>query len=216
VVGASCASGAPELLVNGGGEEPVDIGWTLLQGDAGTTGPIPDSAGGFYGPDQGDRFIQLGPDTHTSVTQAGTFPFGAQRLFLEARIRTPGDSEVTVTLRGLDLDGSIEVERSITISGLGEWTRVTRTYAIPSFAETWDLIIEAPSPGQFGVHADALSLIGTCRPDFNGDRLVNFFDISTYLALFQSGDPEADLTGNGTIDFFDINRLMSDIQFPCE
>lgn len=213
---AVAATAAPELLANGGGEQPVQAGWTLAQGSARTTGLIRNPAGTIFAPDQGLGFIVLGPGPSTAIAQAGNFPFGSQRLVLTGSFRTPDNTAATVTIRAFNSSGTLQIQRSIDLDGFQAWGDFRLTYAIPPGARTWDLTIQTDQAGTFGVHADALTLIGTCVADFNGDRLLNFFDITTYLALFQAQDPEADLTGNGTIDFFDISRLLEEFQFTCD
>lgn len=210
------AIGAPELLANGGGEQPINGTWSVLQGNATTTGLIRDGDGGVLAPSQGRGFIVLGPGDSSAVMQSGTFPFGSERLFLSGHVRTPDGGSATVVLRAFDITGAVTVERTVTVERLDQWTAFTLTYATPPGSRTWDLVIETDAPGPLGVHADSLTLIGTCVADTNGDRLLNFFDITTYLAWFQAGDPEADLTGNGTIDFFDISELLDSFQFICE
>lgn len=212
----TAVSAAPELLINGGGEQPVGVGWNILAGNARTTGLIRGPSGSVFAPDQGFGYLVLGPGTSCEVTQTGEFPFGSERLFLTAQVRTPGDASMRIVLRAFDVSGQLDVERTAIISGLETWTETTLTYAIPAGSRTWDITIVSDQPGQVGIHADALTLIGTCVADINGDRLINFFDVTTYLALFQAGDPEADLTGNGTIDFFDISELLDSFQFICE
>ncbi|GEM_PF-4642810 len=214
-----CAStpvaAAPELLGNGGGERPIRDTWTVLRGNARTTGLIRDENGGALAPSQGMGFIVVGPGGASAIMQAGGFPFGSERLFLSGHVRAPGGASGAVILRAFDIAGDLTVERSVVV-GTERWDGFSLTYAIPPGSRTWELVLETDTPGAFGVHADALMLIGTCVADINGDRLLNFFDITTYLALFQAGDPEADLTGNGTIDFFDISELLDSFQFICE
>ncbi|MEM9372936.1 MAG: GC-type dockerin domain-anchored protein [Planctomycetota bacterium] len=207
---------APELLANGGGDRPQLGGWTVLEGSAGTTGLIRDGSGGFYAADEGPGFIVLGPGASCAIAQSGDFPFGSERLFLRARVRTPQGASVRLTLRAIDNAGSIDLEQTRVVSGFEHWGNAELTYVIPPGSQTWDLVLRTEQPGPFGVHADALTLIGTCLADVNGDRVLNFFDISDYLSWFQAGAPEADLTGNGVIDFFDITELLDSFQFVCE
>lgn len=44
-----------------------------------------------------------------------------------------------------------------------------------------------------------------CFADLNGDGLVNFFDNSTFLGLYNASSPEADLDRNGILNFFDYS-----------
>ena len=44
---------------------------------------------------------------------------------------------------------------------------------------------------------------------------LNFFDVSAYIAAFNSGDPSADITGEGELDFFDISGFLSAFNAGC-
>lgn len=44
---------------------------------------------------------------------------------------------------------------------------------------------------------------------------LNFFDISTYIARFIAGDPDADLTGEGNLNFFDVSTFISLFNAGC-
>ncbi|MFK7884794.1 MAG: GC-type dockerin domain-anchored protein [Phycisphaerales bacterium] len=218
------AQGAPELLVNGGGEQPLALGWSLVSGSARTTGLIDggavDRGGlGVLTPSQGLGFVVLGPSTGGTCTieQLGDYPFGSDRVFWRGKVRVPAGGSLRATLSAFDDLGeelfasSFEVVPTDTT-----WADASLTYAIPSLAEHWQLRLEAIDAGPFGVHADAMSLIGTCLADFNGDRILNFFDINDFLVAFIAGDPNADLTGNGVIDFFDIRELIDSFEFECD
>lgn len=44
---------------------------------------------------------------------------------------------------------------------------------------------------------------------------LNFFDVSAYLAAFNTGDDAADLTGDGTLNFFDVSAFLSAFNAGC-
>jgi hypothetical protein len=47
--------------------------------------------------------------------------------------------------------------------------------------------------------------IETCTADSNGDGVLNFFDLADFIALFNAGDPAADLAAPfGILNFFDL------------
>lgn len=52
-----------------------------------------------------------------------------------------------------------------------------------------------------------------CRQDINNDGILNFFDISTFIALFNAQDPQADFfpvaAGDGLFNFFDLSDRKS-------
>jgi|GEM_PF-5480692 len=51
--------------------------------------------------------------------------------------------------------------------------------------------------------------------DINGDGTLNFFDISAFLTLFNSLDPQADFNKDGSFNFFDISAFLSVFSMGC-
>ncbi len=51
--------------------------------------------------------------------------------------------------------------------------------------------------------------------DVNGDGVLNFFDISAYLVLYNEGSPHADLNGDGALNFFDISAFLGIYSAGC-
>ncbi|MGJ8637049.1 MAG: S8 family serine peptidase [Phycisphaerales bacterium] len=54
-----------------------------------------------------------------------------------------------------------------------------------------------------------------CPADFNGDEVLDFFDISAFLTAFGGGDPSGDYNGDGEYDFFDISAFLTDYSMGC-
>ncbi len=54
-----------------------------------------------------------------------------------------------------------------------------------------------------------------CAPDLNGDGVLNFFDISAFLAAFSAMDPVADFNNDGTFNFFDISAFLTAFSAGC-
>jgi hypothetical protein len=46
--------------------------------------------------------------------------------------------------------------------------------------------------------------------DYNGDSVLNFFDVSEFLADFGAGNLDADITGDCSLNFFDIAEFLAD------
>lgn len=61
-----------------------------------------------------------------------------------------------------------------------------------------------------------VALLPECPADLNGDGLADFFDFSTFVALFTAGDPAADLTRDGLLDFFDVSAFLAAFQAGCD
>jgi len=57
---------------------------------------------------------------------------------------------------------------------------------------------------------------GLCQADLNFDARVNFFDISEFITLYNSGDPAADLDPNGVLNFFDVAAYIGLYNEPCD
>lgn len=70
---------------------------------------------------------------------------------------------------------------------------------IDDVAITEDLITEPPS----------------CPQDLDGNGLLNFFDISAFLGLFNAQDPVADWDNNGLFNFFDISAYLASFNAGC-
>lgn len=47
-----------------------------------------------------------------------------------------------------------------------------------------------------------------CEVDLVLDGVLNFFDVSAFIAFFQQGNPVADFNGDGQFDFFDVSAFV--------
>jgi len=54
-----------------------------------------------------------------------------------------------------------------------------------------------------------------CQADFVEDGVLNFFDISIFLAAFNAQDPSADFTSDGRWNFFDISAFLTAFNAGC-
>ena len=55
-----------------------------------------------------------------------------------------------------------------------------------------------------------------CPADVNVDGQLNFFDVAAYIALFNAGDPAADLAApSGTLNFFDLAAYIALFNQGC-
>jgi hypothetical protein len=75
----------------------------------------------------------------------------------------------------------------------------TDVWYIDDVAITENLVVEPPS----------------CPQDIDGNGLLNFFDISGFLGLFNAQDPVADWDGNGQFNFFDISSYLASFNAGC-
>jgi reprolysin-like metallo-peptidase family M12B len=54
-----------------------------------------------------------------------------------------------------------------------------------------------------------------CLADLNGDGMLDFFDLSTFLSAFSAQDPSADFNGDGLFDFFDVSTFLNLFSAGC-
>ena len=69
--------------------------------------------------------------------------------------------------------------------------------------------------GRLNAYRSLLAVKAPCRPDINGDGNLNFFDISLFVALFQTQDPAADFNGDGLFNFFDFSGFIAAFNAGC-
>lgn len=65
--------------------------------------------------------------------------------------------------------------------------------------------------------ADTISFFASaaCIADFNGDGVLDFFDVSAFIAAFNAQIPDADLNGDGSFDFFDVSSFIGLFSAGC-
>lgn len=54
-----------------------------------------------------------------------------------------------------------------------------------------------------------------CPADINGDGVLNFFDVSHFLAAFTTGHSEGDFNGDGVFNFFDVSAFLAAFAAGC-
>jgi hypothetical protein len=57
--------------------------------------------------------------------------------------------------------------------------------------------------------------VAECSADLIEDGVLNFFDVSFFLTLFNAQDPLADFTGEGTWNFFDVSAFLTEFNLGC-
>lgn len=100
----------------------------------------------------------------------------------------PTGQSVTI-LEAASIDGDFE---SIDFSGLGPNRR--------AFVTITDTTVE---------------VFVTCSADLNADGGTDFFDVSMFMAQFNSNDLAADLDDDGDLDFFDVSIFLSAYDAGC-
>ena len=60
-----------------------------------------------------------------------------------------------------------------------------------------------------------ITVIDPCPVDLNDDGVVNFFDVSVFLAAYSSMDPVADFNNDGMVNFFDVSAFLAAYNAGC-
>jgi len=55
----------------------------------------------------------------------------------------------------------------------------------------------------------------SCPADLNSDGVLNFFDVSAFLAAFTAQDPSADFSADGEFNFFDVSAFLAAFSAGC-
>lgn len=91
----------------------------------------------------------------------------------------------------------------------GEWT-IDESFDSIDLPDVSPLIMRVES------NTDSLRLVVTCNADLAMPfGLLDFFDISAFLAGYADQDPSADFDGNGLFDFFDVSAFLSQYSSGC-
>ena len=101
-------------------------------------------------------------------------------------------------LIGFDLNGVIDIRSVDAISPDGS------TFAATGFeAKSGDL------------RTVIVRNAAECAVDYNGDGVLNFFDVSLFVAALSGQDPSADLNNDGAFDFFDVSAFLNQYAQGC-
>lgn len=57
--------------------------------------------------------------------------------------------------------------------------------------------------------------LNICRPEFNCDGFLDFFDYADFVLAFERGEPRADYNDDGFIDMFDYMWYVEDFELGC-
>ncbi|MCA9299206.1 MAG: hypothetical protein KDA28_09080 [Phycisphaerales bacterium] len=60
-----------------------------------------------------------------------------------------------------------------------------------------------------------LPLLAVCPADWNGDTVLDIFDVLAFLGDFQGGSLNADITGDGLLDIFDVLAYLGLFEAGC-
>jgi len=174
-----------------------------LRGDMTLAGTI-DPAGNARQLDQAEGTLTLGP------TATARFDLGGLNPGEFDRVTIGGSGAVA-------LDGHLDV--------------ATDAGYVPVRGDSWD-IFSGTTTGSFQTFDFPIAPFGsayrvfyesgrvfvrlTCSADFDGDNQLNFFDVSSYIGLYNAQDPRADLASPfGVFNFFDIAAFINNFNAGC-
>ncbi len=70
-----------------------------------------------------------------------------------------------------------------------------------------------------GFEVGAITYVGPCDADFNGDGFTDFFDFDAFVACFEGSScppgRNADQNDDGFVDFFDLDEFVADFESGC-
>jgi alpha-amylase len=76
-------------------------------------------------------------------------------------------------------------------------------------------IVALEDSGNANVLTETITLGVDCEADLTGDGVLNFFDVSAFLTLYNAQDPAADFTDDGQFNFFDVSAFLSLFTAGC-
>jgi hypothetical protein len=130
-------------------------------------------------------------------------------------------SDVFATTSTFVADGTLEVSFVDGFNPPLSWTATIVTTGANGVSGAFDTV-NAPQPAdsrlEFRVVYDTNRIrVGAfCRADASGDGILNFFDISEFIADYNAGDPAADIAAPfGALNFFDIAEFIARYNTGC-
>jgi O-glycosyl hydrolase len=141
------------------------------------------------------------------LVQITTFRDDAQgRIVLVVINNALSTRTLDINFNSIELVGNLTGEQS---------TSVARWQALTPFAPTTSSNFAATLPPE-SVTTFASSYLGeTCVADFTGDGVLDFFDVSAFLAAFSAGDSAGDFNNDGIFDFFDVSAFLAAFAAGC-
>ncbi len=135
----------------------------------------------------------------------------------EFRILNP-DRTVTAVHTFLDLDPDDDpVAMADIFNAASRWDRKQwrRAFDTPMSNGPHTLTVVAFEHSGRATVVELPFTVGDCIPDFNGDGVLDFFDVSAFLSAFSAGNMIADMNSDGVLDFFDVSAFLSAFSAGC-
>jgi hypothetical protein len=136
---------------------------------------------------------------------------GPRRYTIEARVASAADGGAfRIEKAGQDLTGPVTAPPT---GGWQNWTTVTGELVLDAGVQRLRLSI-LQSLGGFNINA--LTFIQGCAADLAEPYdVLDLNDISAFVSGFTSGDPVADLNGDGVFDLGDISEFVDAFVGGC-
>ena len=138
----------------------------------------------------------------------------------EAEIAAPTTADRLASTSTFHADGTLEVHLVNGFNPAAYWTASIVTAAQGVTGRFDQILAPTPADPRLEVRARYLPTeirVGAfCKADFNADALLNFFDVSDFLALYNLQDPSTDLAPPfGVINFFDLSAYLTRYNQGC-
>ena len=209
------------IFVPGTGDTSTDsicVVWTELRDNQGRQGIFAqrlDAAGNRLWSGPG---VALAPVDDDAKGLARLHRIGDDVMFLWIQT-TGGFGNDRVLARALGPNGDPAWQAGTTevTSDFAQRSRLTSALGADGF------VIAGWQVGDFGVadiemhnvNPDGSLGVVACPPDLNGDGMLDFFDVSAFLAAFNALDPVADFNRDGLFDFFDVSAFLAAFNAGC-
>ena len=89
------------------------------------------------------------------------------------------------------------------------------TLAFTNTDESQDGLYDCVVSTACGSVTSTAARVDVCRPEFNCDGFLDFFDYADFVTAFEEGQPRADYNRDGFIDFFDYIWFVDDFENGC-
>lgn len=138
----------------------------------------------------------------------------------EAEIAAPTTADRLVSTSSFHADGALRVHLVDGFNPTAYWTASIVTAAQGVTGRFDQILAPTPADPRLEVRARYLPTeirVGAfCKADFNADALLNFFDVSDFIALYNQQDPSTDLSAPlGVINFFDLSAYITRYNQGC-
>jgi hypothetical protein len=162
----------------------------------------------------------LAPGTSVGAMHAAQPVTLTPTAAFEAEIASPANADRLTSTSSFHADGTLVVNLVDGFSPASYWTATVVTAAQGVTGSFAHIMAPAPADPRLQIRARYLSTeirVGAfCKADTNADGLLNFFDVSDFLALYNAQDPAADIAAPfGVINFFDIAAYIQSYNQGC-